>query len=287
MTNKNAFYVIATPIGNLQEFSERAKQTISQIKYLFCEDTRVTKKLFNLLNIEFSHVLFESYHKFNEMQKISSFLEIISNNNCALMCDAGYPVISDPGQILIKTIRSKFPEHPIVIVNGPCAVTCALSGSGFPANNFYFDGFLPRSNHLLEQRLYELKNYKTTLIFYESVHRIINTLKSISKVFLNADLCVARELTKLNETYYFGSPEEIIDKITVKGEFVILINNNNLAVENSQKITWSEAACLVNELTKINVRLKDACKYIASKNNLESSQLYNWMIKNNSTDYEN
>ncbi|WP_033159940.1 16S rRNA (cytidine(1402)-2'-O)-methyltransferase [Mycoplasmoides alvi] len=271
MINDKKFYVIATPIGNMQEVNPRIIDSIKKCSYLFCEDTRVTQKFLNLINLTTPWPKLISYHKFNEKIKLNSLLKLVDDFTCGLISDAGYPSISDPGKIIINEIRQNLKNVKIEVINCASAVLCALVGSGFNNQNFYFHGFLNKQTSFALNELTLLKKINTTLIIFESVHRIIKTLNLIKKIFLNNKICVARELTKKNETYYFGTIDEIIDKLIIKGEFVILIDNTenlNLNCINNQNIVD------IQELVNLGLRLKDACKFIAKKENLNASDLY-------------
>ncbi|WP_027119586.1 16S rRNA (cytidine(1402)-2'-O)-methyltransferase [[Mycoplasma] testudinis] len=273
------FYVIASPIGNLNEFSARAVDSMADIQYLFCEDTRTTKKLLSLLKIDFNHLKMISYHKFNEVQRTSEFLDYVKKYNCALMSDAGYPTISDPGQILINEIRTKLPQVKVEVINGSNAILCALAGSGFPSEHFYFGGFFERNIKELHEQLNAAKKIPATLIFYEAVHRIKNSLLIVDEVFKNLKVCVARELTKLNECYYFGTAKSICEQLTLKGEFVILIDNNDASITPFEHNNLNDAIILIKNLVQYKMRLKDACKYAAKVFKLESSNLYNLLLQ--------
>ncbi|WP_027123768.1 16S rRNA (cytidine(1402)-2'-O)-methyltransferase [Mycoplasmoides pirum] len=272
MKEKNKFFVIATPIGNLQEINPRIIASIENCDYLFCEDTRITQKLLNLINIKKFPKLI-SYHKFNEKSKLENLINLIQNHTCGLISDAGYPSISDPGQIIINSIRKQLPFYSVEVINCSNAIICALVGSGFNTSNFYFAGFLNRDN--LDKELELLKNIKTTIVIYESVHRIQNTLLTLDKHFPNKNLCVARELTKQNETYYFGSGSEISKQLILKGEFVIILDNRDELYSKKIAIN-SNHISEVKELLNLNVRLKDACKFVAKKSNISNSELYKY-----------
>lgn len=219
-------YIGATPIGNINQISNELLDIFFNIKYIFCEDTRVTKKLFNLLNINLENKIFIPNHNFNENTKINEFAQIIKNNDVLLVSDAGYPLISDPGYNIVDYCVNNNIE--IYVSNGPCAIIHSIVKSGFNINSFMFVGFLDNSKQKQINKLNELKNINTVFVLYESVHKIINTLKNINQVFHNNNLCVCKELTKLNEKYYYGTANEIIaqlDDNNLKGEFVIIINN--------------------------------------------------------------
>ncbi len=244
---------------------------LARADVLAVEDTRVTAKLLNLLGVERIPRLV-SCHKFNEKSKLAGLLGLVAGHRCGLISDAGYPAVSDPGQPLVAAIRETLPDVAIEVVNGPNAALCALVGSGFDATSFHFAGFLDRADP--ERDLARLRRIKSTIAIYESVHRIAATLKAIAAVFGEARVCVARELTKMNETYYFGTAEGIIPKLTLKGEFVVLIDNARNKAESDAAEALPGAIEDVRELIGLNVRLKDACKFAAKRHGVPASLLY-------------
>lgn len=216
-------YVVATPIGNLSDISERAKTTLASVSVILCEDTRVTKKLLDVFAIK-TPVL--SYHQHSGLAKTQEILKRLeAGENLALVTDAGTPTISDPGGKLIEMIVTRFNDSVwIVPIPGPSAVTAALSVSGFPADQFVFLGFPPQKKG--RQKFFnELSALDRTAVFYESTHRILNALDEIRKRMPKRPLFVARELTKLHETLYRGTADEVtvqLKRSSLKGEFVII-----------------------------------------------------------------
>lgn len=223
-------FIVATPIGNLQEISERAKNVLQTKHYFLCEDTRTTIHLFQLLNISYSDKEFISYHKYNEKQKLQEIENVLGSNDIVLVSDAGYPGFSDPGYVIIEYCIEK--NIYIEVINGPNAFINAFIVSGFSNLPVTFYGFLDWKKH-------NDSNFfpKTVLCFYEAVHRINDTLSKIYKIFGNLPVCVVRELTKLNETHYYGTLKSFsIPTSELKGEFVILVDNsksnNEIPLEN-------------------------------------------------------
>lgn len=222
-TKKGVLYVIATPIGHLDDLSARAIATLKQCDLVACEDTRKTRQLINAANIT---VPCCSYYEQNEKQRAVELADkIASGMTVALVSDAGTPTISDPGFRLVRQCRSL--ELPVIPLPGPCAMITALSASGLPSDGFLFLGFLP-VKRIARQNL--LKNYLAfpyTLIFHESCHRIQRCLCDLQEVFgPERVICVARELTKIYETFYVGTIVTVIPKIIKdkqKGEFVVLL----------------------------------------------------------------
>jgi 16S rRNA (cytidine1402-2'-O)-methyltransferase len=228
----SVLYIVATPIGNLEDISLRALKILKEVDLILCEDTRVTKKLLDHYGIK-TPVL--SYHQHSKLQKIDYIIDLLKEGkNLALVSDAGTPGISDPGNNLIKVITGSDPAIKIVPAPGPSAVTCAASISGFPMDKFLFLGFPPKKRKR-KKFFEEVINSKYPVIFYESPYRIIKTLKELSSLFVqiraqiredSREVVVCRELTKKFETIYRGKIDEVIEKIEkdkIKGEFVIIV----------------------------------------------------------------
>lgn len=280
--NKKLF-VVATPIGNIKEISELAISTLKNCKTFFCEDTRNSKKLLNLLNISLEDKSFYSVNGNNEKQFIDSF-EFKGSEFC-LLSDAGYPILSDPGFLLINLFIKN--NWDIQIINGPSSLMHSLIISGFPSSNVLFYGFLNHNKNIKMDELKELKSEYKTIIIFESVHRIKESLKLIQNVFDNDNnICVARELTKLNETIYRSKIANIHElEIIEKGEFVIVIDNNKKADEinkDNENIDYSKYLIELDKLIRKGEKEKIACKIISYKYNLKTNSLYNfWQQQKN------
>jgi 16S rRNA (cytidine1402-2'-O)-methyltransferase len=219
-------FIIATPIGNLQDFSFRALETLKQVDLILCEDTRVTRKLLDRYKIEKPLL---SYHQHSKLQKIDYILGLLKKEkNLALISDAGTPGVSDPGNLLIKEVVEKLGEKvKIIPIPGPSAVTTAASISGFPMDKFLFLGFPPQKRK--RQKFFkEVIESKYPVIFYESPYRIIKSLNDLKNLNPELEVFVARELTKKFETIYRGNINEVLQKIEkdkVLGEFVVVVNS--------------------------------------------------------------
>ena len=219
----STLYIVATPIGNLEDLTFRALRVLKGVDLILCEDTRVTKKLLDHYQIKTPTL---SYHQHSKLKKVNYILEQLKQEkNLALVSDAGTPGISDPGNKLIKAIiASPGLVAEIIPVPGPSAVTCAVSVSGFPMDKFIFIGF-PPTKRKRKKFFEEVINSKYPAIFYESPYRIIKTLKELSSLIENREVVVCRELTKKFETIYRGKIKEVIKEIEknkVKGEFVVI-----------------------------------------------------------------
>ena len=218
-------YIVATPIGNLEDISERAKTTLASADVVLCEDTRVTGKLLKAFGIETKTM---SYHQHSGGAKVKKIAEIVeAGSDLALVTDAGTPGISDPGGKLVEQLLRMFPDLVVVPIPGASAAITALSVSGFPSDQFVFLGFPPHKKGRMTF-FDKLVGMKSTIVFYESTHRIMKTMKEIQKRMLERPLMVGRELTKLHETIYRGTAQEVtkqLESTSIKGEFVIVIRS--------------------------------------------------------------
>lgn len=217
----STLYVVATPIGNLEDISFRAIRILKEVSLIACEDTRVTRNLLNYYQILKPTV---SYHQHSNSGKIDFLIEKLKRGeSIALVSDAGTPGISDPGGLLVKA--AVIEGINVEAIPGPSAVISALSVSGLPTDRFLFLGFLPHKKGR-ETLIREIIEAKQTVIFYESVHRIHKVLEQLNHAGLNREVVLCRELTKKFETIYRGSVSKIINELTdeqTKGEFVVIV----------------------------------------------------------------
>jgi 16S rRNA (cytidine1402-2'-O)-methyltransferase len=216
--------IVATPIGNLQDMSERAKSALLGVDKILCEDTRVTAHLLHAYGIKVPLV---SYHQHSSLLREKEILDWLrEGQTLALVTDAGTPGISDPGGKLVQSVlRALGSSVEIIPIPGACAAVAALSVSGFPADHFVFLGFPPQKNG---RKAYfaNIADRKETVVCYESTHRIVKTLQELGASIGDRPLMVARELTKIHETLYRGTVPEILAQLSttsMKGEFVIVI----------------------------------------------------------------
>ena len=220
----STFYVVATPIGNLEDITLRALRILKEVDLVLCEDTRVTKRIFERHSISTSMM---SYHAQSGEAKVDLILEKVGEGkNIALVTDAGTPGISDPGSLLISKVREAYPELQIVAIPGASALTSALSIAGVPTHEFIFLGFMPHKKGR-ETLFKEIAESERTIVFYESTHRILKTLESLLKI--NKKVTIVREITKVYEEVLQGSAEEILKILTdtpekQKGEFVVIVS---------------------------------------------------------------
>ena len=265
--NSPTLYLIPTPIGNLDDITLRAIDTLKKVEVIFCEDTRITRQLLNHLGINKKLI---ASHKFNEElndEKLLSYL--YDNKDVGLVTDRGTPIISDPGYELVKVAIKN--NYNVVSLPGPTAFVPALTVSGISPQPFLFYGFLNNKNTKREKELEQLKEYPFTIIFYEAPHRIIDTLNSIKKVLGNRNICISREISKKFEEIYRGTIEEIIEQMQdVKGELVIVIEGNK-EEKNYDNLSIIEHVNLyiMNGNTK-----NDAIKKVAKDRGLSKSYVY-------------
>ena len=227
-TQSGVLYVVATPIGNLADLSERAVSVLSEVDVIACEDTRHTQKLLQHLGLRKVMLSVHDHNERDRIDQISEHLE--SGRNMALVSDAGTPLISDPGFPLVQALRVR--GFTVTPVPGPSALITALSAAGLPTDRFLFEGFLPHKAGGRRERLSPLVNETATLVFYESKHRILETLSLMMEAFGDErSACVARELTKTYESFYHGTLADIYEQLQqdadqTKGEFVVMVAGN-------------------------------------------------------------
>ncbi|MFA4858314.1 MAG: 16S rRNA (cytidine(1402)-2'-O)-methyltransferase, partial [Candidatus Margulisiibacteriota bacterium] len=211
-------YICATPIGNLSDVSPNLLETLRSVDLIAAEDTRRIQKILNKFSIK-NRTL--SYHKFNVRQKTASIIAFLNEGkNVALVTDGGTPGIADPGSELVAAARRE--KIKVVAVAGPCAAVAALSISGLNADRFCFEGFLPAKEAAMRQRLQSLTREDRPIVLYEAPHRLLKTLRAIQSIFGDAQIFVARELTKKFEESMFGTAENILAHFTKhapRGEF--------------------------------------------------------------------
>ena len=265
-------YLVPTPIGNLGDISLRARQTLENADFIAAEDTRVSLKLLNHLEIKKPLV---SYYEHNKTFKGSRIVErILAGETCALVSDAGSPAISDPGEDLVKECAAA--GITVCAIPGPCAAITALSISGQATGRFCFEGFLSMSKKSRREHLDSLRAEKRTMIFYEAPHKLMNTLEDMVEVFgAERPVSFCRELTKLHEEVLRTTLGQAIVHFTEtppKGEFVLVVAG---APEEAKEIpTATDAAARVNELIYQGLSRKDAIKQTAQELGLPKNAVY-------------
>lgn len=264
----NGVYFVATPIGNMEEMSERAIDILRNVDVIFCEDTRHSAQLLNYYDINKQLLV---YQKFNEKAAAKQVCFMCSQGqNVAVISDAGMPGISDPGRILVNTLKER--RIPYTVVSGPSAFANAYVMSGFDAP-FTFVGFLPEKDKE-RQELLDQVNTNGTLIFYSSVHDIKENLDYLYSVLGSRDVCIARELTKMFETITFGKLGEIRAGVQ-KGEFVIVIDKQQ-QISPLCQLPIEEH---VNHYIGLGQDKMTACKSAAADRGVSKSEIYNALLK--------
>jgi 16S rRNA (cytidine1402-2'-O)-methyltransferase len=229
MENVGTLYIVATPIGNLEDITLRALRLLKEVDYILCEDTRTTKKLLDKYDI---HTKTMSYHAHSTDKKEANIIKMLKDGkNLALVSDAGTPAISDPGVLLIGNVRKDLGTYAKVVpIPGPSALITALSGSGISSASFTFLGFLPHKKGR-ETIFKEISQTSRMIVFYESTHRILKTLNSLDIHINDRRIMIARELTKQFEEFVEGTPREVLNyfetnKDKQRGEFVVIVAPN-------------------------------------------------------------
>lgn len=267
---KKLLYLVATPIGNLDEMTPRALKILAEVDLIACEDTRNTAKLLNFFNISKTLISLREHNESEQSEKIIE--EIKNGKQVAYVSDAGYPCISDPGLRLVK----KCIENDINVstISGPNAALNALVASGISCDHFYFHGFLDARTNARIEELRNLVTRKETLIFYESPHRIQKTLNDMFLVFGNRSACICRELTKKHEEYIRDTLEHLsqIDPETLKGEMVIIVEGT--LGELKPNINNEEIVSMIKNLVESGVSTKDAIKRVSEITNINKNYIY-------------
>lgn len=265
-------YLVATPIGNLDDITLRAIKVLNEVDFIAAEDTRHSLKLLN--HLEISKPLI-SYHRHNEDIKSELLIEkLLDNKNIALITDAGTPGISDPGEEIVKQCIKN--NIKIVPIPGACAFVNALICSGLDTTKFTFIGFLPLNKKNRKERLDKIKNCNTTSILYEAPHKLISTLKDLSEILENRKIVLARELTKIHEEFITGTATELLKKLdNPKGEFVILIEKSyNSEINNSNFLNNLSLEEHYNFYYKQGLEKNEIIKKIAKDRNVRKNEIY-------------
>lgn len=272
---RGKLYIVATPIGNLEDITLRALNILKNVDLIAAEDTRQTLKLLN--HFEISKPLI-SYHRHNEETKSDRLIEKLNNGeNIALVSDAGTPGICDPGEEVIKkAIEEKIEVIPIP---GACAFVNALIASGLNTKEFTFLGFLPLNKKLRKEKLDEIKNINKTIILYEAPHKILNTINDLENILENRQIVFAREITKIHEEFIRGTIKELKAKVeNPKGEFVIIIegNKNVENFKNNLKLLTIDEH--YNYYENKGFSKKEIIKLIAKDRNVSKNEIYQKFI---------
>lgn len=267
--NKSTLFLVATPIGNLSEMTFRAVEILKEVDYIAAEDTRNTIKLLNHFDISTKLI---SHHEHNIISSIPKIISLLNeNHNIALVSDAGYPAISDPGYELVKEVIEQ--GYNVVPISGANACLNALVVSGICPQPFLFYGFLDHLDKKKKKELEELKSYKETIVFYESPHRIKKTLQLMLKILGDRHIALAREITKKHEEINRGTIQEILEVVDdMKGEMVIVVEGNH----HQEETTIFEQSIQehVDEYIEKGMSPKDAIKEVAKQRGVSKNTIY-------------
>jgi 16S rRNA (cytidine1402-2'-O)-methyltransferase len=262
-------YVVATPIGNLEDISLRALRVLREVDRIACEDTRQTRKLLDRHGIAKPLV---SYHEHNEQARAEELLsELEAGKNIALVSDAGTPLIADPGYRLVAQARAQ--GVTVSPIPGASALVTALSASGLPTDSFFFGGFLPAKKSQRRKTLEAVQSYPATLVFYEAPHRILEALEDIAEVLGPRRVTLARELTKIHEEFLAGAAADLLDALTkrppLKGEITLMISKGDAPAVDPTPI--EEA---FDRLIEAGVPRMEAMKTVARERGLSKREVY-------------
>lgn len=268
---RGKIYLVATPIGNLEDITFRALRILKEVDLIAAEDTRNTLKLLNYYKINKPLI---SYHRHNEDLKLDFLInKIEEGNNIAIVSDAGTPGISDPGELIVKKAIEN--DISVIPIPGACAAINALIGSGLDTKEFVFLGFLPLNKKLRKEKLNEIQKENKTVIIYEAPHKLINTLEDLKNIVSERKIVIARELTKIYEEFIRGSIDEIIDKsINLKGEMIILIEGNNDLVQEEKSLNLLSIDEHYKYYEKLGFDKKEIIKKIAKDRRVNKNEIY-------------
>ena len=269
-------YLVATPIGNLGDFSPRAREVMSEVDFIAAEDTRVTKKLMTALDLPQKPLV--SYYEHNRRQRGEEILaRLLAGENCALVTDAGTPAVSDPGEDLVALCA---PEGvPVIPIPGCCAAVCALAASGLPTGRWCFEGFLSVNKKARREHLDALKNEKRSMIFYEAPHKLRATLDDLCAAFGGERrISLSRELTKLHEETLrmtFAEAVAYFAETAPRGEFVMIVEGApDVVDEDAEDDRMARALNAVQKRIENGETLKDAVKMVSADLGVKKNALY-------------
>lgn len=270
---KSKLYVVATPIGNLQDITLRALETLKRVNFIACEDTRNTRKLLTYYGIEKKRLI--SYHDYNEEKVSTKIFKILDKEDVALVSDAGTPCISDPGYRIVNLCRRNGVE--VVPIPGPFAAAVALSASGLPTDKFLFVGFLSQKDTKRGQQLRDYIELGYTFIIYESPKRVLETVREIQNIDRDADVVIAKELTKVHEKFIHGKVNEVLIYLEreldlLKGEFVIIVTPSG--VEKSVDVDDD-----ILNLLNTGKTVKEIATTLSEKFNIPKNRVYKRVLE--------
>ena len=270
---QSTLYLVPTPIGNLSEMSPRAVEVLNSVDVIACEDTRTSGTLLKHFDI---HAKLIACHNFNEENSAKGILSLLEEGkNVALISDAGYPLINDPGQRVVSDVT----EHGfnVVPVSGPSAFLNALVASGLVAQPFLFVGFLPQGNGGRKKKLMEYRDYPMTMIFYEAPHRIDRMLRTCLEVLGDRKCTLARELTKKHEEFIRGTISEVLSIVDeIRGEMVIVVEGKQESEQDRPQ--QEDILSMVNARIQEGMSTKDAIRSVAQAAGLSKNEVYDLVV---------
>ena len=278
-TKFGALYIVATPIGNLEDISRRGLITLGKVNLCAAENTKNSKKLMKKYNLSTPLV---SYHKYSEESKLNFLISTLKlGEDIALISDAGTPLISDPGYLLVNKALEE--GIRVIPIPGPSSLIAALSVSGLPLDKFIFYGFPPKKKKALETFLKKLAMSDKTSIIFETKLRILGFLKALAEINPNREIFIAREMTKLYESFYRGSVIEVIEELSsqknaLRGEFVLVIGSNKKTV--SEDFLSKEQEKVIQVLLK-SMKKNEALNLASKSFGIKKNSLYKLLLKEN------
>lgn len=279
-------YIVGTPIGNLKDFSERARETLASVDFIAAEDTRVTLRLLNYFGIKKP---LESYFEHNKIKKGEEIIgRLLAGESCALVTDAGMPAISDPGENLVALCHEN--SVKIETIPGPCAAVTALAASGLPSARFCFEGFLSVNRKQRLEHLSMLRTEQRTMIFYEAPHKLRRTLDDLLAAFGNRRIAIVRELTKIHEEARRTTLEDAVryyQENDPKGEFVLVLEGLGAGIKQSPPLEESSGVSAMAEAEKLaenymadGITRAQAVKKAAKETHVRRDELYRQTLRN-------
>ena len=269
---KNKLYLVPTPIGNLEDITLRAIETLKNSDFILCEDTRVSKKLIEKYDIKSKLII---NHKFNEKKNVSKIIRLIKGgSSVSIISDAGTPNISDPGKLLINECIDN--NIDVIPLPGPSSVATAVSVSGF-SEKFFFYGFFPEKKKIIENDLKMLSDLNSSIVFFVSPKKFLKIIPYLKKNFSNRNMLICREMSKFYEEYIRTSIKEL-DKLSfeIKGEFTIVISEQKFVKNNSQNLNESDKIMIRKMIN--NFSIKEIIN-LMKKDNISKKEIYNFCIK--------
>lgn len=259
----NKLFVVPTPIGNLNDFTLRSIDVLKSVKYLLCEDTKVTGKIKQHLSLDVKMI---SLHKFNEASRVDEVKKLLTESDVAIVSDAGTPTISDPGQLLISKLKEEGID--VIPLPGANAITTALSGSGLEFNSFTFIGFFEKEKNKIINKINEHQN-SDVIVCYESPNRVLKTLNFIMEEFGDIRIVLARELTKIYEEIINDKISNLISR-EYKGEIVLLIPTDEMIKESNLEVH-------VDKLQEVGLSDKSIIQYLTTTQDLKKNDIYEYL----------